>query len=96
LTRLLRLGQLAPGGSVQAQVVLNELRSQWREIAPNQPLRDHAERLLDRIPLKAADSLQLAAAFTWTSDRPRGRAFVSGDSRLPEAASELGFTPHGT
>jgi len=38
--RLARMGQLTPNGRVQAQVVLDRLRSQWREVAPDPLLRD--------------------------------------------------------
>jgi hypothetical protein len=34
------MGQLTPNGRVQAQVVLDRLRSQWREVAPDPLLRD--------------------------------------------------------
>jgi predicted nucleic acid-binding protein len=95
-TRLIRLSQLTPVGSVQARIVFAELRSQWREISPDAALREQAERRLDRFPLKAADSLQLAAALTWTSDRPRNRAFISGDAQLLDAAAQLGFQTHKT
>lgn len=89
--RLLRMGQLTSNQHVGAQVRLDRLRSQWREIAPNPSLRDQAERLLDRFPLKAADALQLAAALAWTSGRHRTRAFLSGDAQLLDAAAQLGF-----
>lgn len=89
--RLLRVGQLTSTGNVHALVILAELRSKWREIAPDPSLRDQAERLLDRFTLKAADALQLAAALAWTSGRPRARAFISGDAQLLEAARQLGF-----
>lgn len=93
-SRLLRMGQLTGSGEVQAKAVLDRLRAQWREISPDASLRDQAERLLDRYPLKAADALQLAAAMAWCSARPRGRAFLSGDAQLLDAASQLGFQPH--
>ena len=43
-------------------------------------------------PLKAADSLQLAAALTWCDNRPSGRTFLCGDKRLAEAAKAVGFS----
>jgi predicted nucleic acid-binding protein len=89
--RLIRIGQLTSNEHVGAQVRLNELRSKWREIFPEQTIRDKAEHLLDRFPLRAADALQLAAAFVWTSGHPRGRAFISGDVQLLDAAEQLGF-----
>jgi predicted nucleic acid-binding protein len=89
--RLLRMGRLTSNQHVGAQVRLDRLRSQWREVAPNPQLRDQAERLLDRFPLKAADALQLAAALAWTSDCPRARALLSNDTQLLDAAAQLGF-----
>jgi predicted nucleic acid-binding protein len=89
--RLIRMGQLTPNGLVQAQVTLEELRSDWREIEPSESLREQAERLVDRFPLKAADAQQLAAALTWCLGRTKGRAFISGDSQLLDAARQLGF-----
>jgi hypothetical protein len=83
--------QLTSNEHVGAQVRLDRLRAQWHEISPAESLRDHAERLLDRFPLKAADALQLAAAMAWCGGRPRPRAFLSGDAQLLEAASQLGF-----
>lgn len=90
-TRLIRMGQLNSTGHVQAQVVLEELRRNWREMRPNDEIRAHAERLLDRFPLRSADALQLAAALAWCSGRPRNRAFISGDVQLLDAAGQLGF-----
>ena len=90
-TRLLRMGQLTPTGRVQAQVALDELRSNWREVLPSDDLRNQAERLIDRYPLRAADALQLAGALTWCIGRPKGRVFISGDSQLLNAARQLGF-----
>jgi len=92
-SRLLRIGQLTSNGQVQSLVVLDEIRHNWREIAPTPGLRDQAERLLDRFPLKAADALQLAAALAWTSARPRQPPFISGDAQLLDAAHQLEFTP---
>jgi predicted nucleic acid-binding protein len=89
------MGQLTSSQHVGAQVRLDELRSKWREISPDPPLRDQAEQLLDRFPLKAADALQLAAALAWCSGKPRARAFISGDTQLLDAARQLGFQPLG-
>jgi len=89
--RLLRMGQITANGYVEAQVVLERMRSGWREVRPSDQVRDQAERLLDRFPLKAADAQQLAAAMTWCLGRPQGRVFLSGDGQLLEAAEQLGF-----
>jgi predicted nucleic acid-binding protein len=89
--RLARMGQLSPNEHVQAQVRLDRMRSDWREIEPSEALREQAERLVDRFPLKAADAQQLAAALTWCLGRTKGRAFISGDSQLLDATRQLGF-----
>jgi len=89
--RLLRMGQMAPTGQVQALVTLDRMRSVWREVDPSEQLREQAERLVDRFPLKAADAQQLAAALTWCIGRPRGRLFISGEGQLLDAARQLGF-----
>jgi predicted nucleic acid-binding protein len=53
--------------------------------------RGRAERILGLHPLTAADALQLAAALTLVSDRPRRRGFVTCHDRLAAAASDEGF-----
>jgi uncharacterized protein len=89
--RLLRMGLLTSINMVQAQVTLEDLCINWREISPSEQIRDEAERLVDRFPLKAADALQLAAALAWCLGRPHGRGFISGDRQLLDAAKQLGF-----
>ena len=85
------MGQLTPNEHVQAQVRMDRMRSEWLEVDPGEPLREQAERLVDRFPLKAADAQQLAAALAWCIGRPKGRVFISADSHLLEAARQLGF-----
>lgn len=89
--RMLRTGQITPNEQVVAQVRLDEMRSRWREVLPSDSVRADAERFLDRFPLRAADALQLASAFVWTSGRPLNRPFISGDLQLLDAAGQLGF-----
>jgi predicted nucleic acid-binding protein len=89
--RLRRMGQLTSSQHLGAKVRLDELRSKWSEISPDPSLRGQAEDLLDRFTLKASDALQLAAGLSWTSSRPRNRAFISGDAQLLDAARQLGF-----
>jgi len=83
--------QLTVTEHVEAQVRLDRMRSLWHEVYPREELRERAERLVDRFPLKAADAQQLAAAMTWCLGRPRGRVFISGDSQLLDVARQLGF-----
>jgi predicted nucleic acid-binding protein len=89
--RLLRMGQLTPAEHAVARECLDQMRHAWRELQPSEPLREQAESLLDRFPLKAADALQLAAALAWCLGRPNQRVFISGDGQLLEAARQLGF-----
>jgi uncharacterized protein len=64
----------------------------WYEVSPSNAVREQAEVLLHTYPLRAADSLQLAAALVWCRDRPAGRTFICADDRLCEAATRAGFT----
>jgi predicted nucleic acid-binding protein len=86
------LGKLSNKQKQGALARLSLLSEGWREILPDDQLRELAGDLLDKHPLQAADSLQLAAALTWCQQRPSKRNFVSGDQRLCEAARSLGFS----
>lgn len=70
---------------------LNEMAEDWREVLPTDPVRRTAERLLRRHELRAADSLQLAAALIACDDRPSGHEFICLDDRLRRAAAVEGF-----
>jgi len=72
--------------------VLSELAEAWTEIEPSNDVRDITRRLLSNYPLRAADSLQLAAAVIWADKSPKGHQFVCFDARLREAARSEGFT----
>lgn len=66
-------------------------RRLWTEIAPSDEVRTLAEHLLKKHQLRAADSLQLAAALVWCNSYAKGRAFVCDDGRLLAAAEQEGF-----
>jgi len=89
--RLYRIRKITEKEQQGALARLNLLSRSWEEILPNDALRALAEQLLAKYPLKAADSLQLAAALVWCGQRPANRVFVSGDQRLSEAAKAAGF-----
>src|SRR5438309_1975037 len=91
VTRLLRLGFLSPAEYQQAQARAELLRQSWREIQPQNSVRNLAGSLLNQFPLRAADALQLAAALTWSRQQPQRFAFLSGDKQLLTAAEILGF-----
>jgi uncharacterized protein len=91
LRRLERAQELTAREMQQAFQELDRLRLRWTEVAPLEEVRSLAERLLGSHQLRAADSLQLAAALLWCNRRPRGKTFVSGDGKLLEAAEKEGF-----
>ncbi len=86
-----REGRLVTEARLRAMTALGELADAWTEIHSLTSVCERALRLLAIHPLRAADSMQLAAALVAVSDRPRGHDFVCTDSRLREAASREGF-----
>ncbi len=89
--RLLRMGRLNILEHATAGARLEKLRRGWRELQPSEVLRSQAETLLMNYALKAADALQLAAAWVWCSGAPQDYVFISGDTQLLEAARQVGF-----
>jgi predicted nucleic acid-binding protein len=92
IARLHRLGKLKDAEKQGALSRLDLLSGGWREILPGDHVRDLARRLLDAHELRAADSLQLAAALTWCQQHPAKRNFVCADQRLSKAAIAAGFS----
>lgn len=92
VARLYRLGKLKDAEKKGALSRLDLLSRGWREILPGDHVRDLARCLLDTHELRAADSLQLAAALTWCQQRPAKRNFVCADQRLSKAAEAAGFS----
>lgn len=76
---------------VQLRDLLQMLSDSWTEIKPSQDIKNTAGRLLLLHPLRAADSLQLAAALVWADKSPTKHEFVCLDHRLREAANKEGF-----
>ena len=91
ISRLRRQGRITEADSGYAVDCLDHLKASWREVSPSSALRELAETLPGVYGLKAADSLQLAAALTWCRERPRNRPFVCYDLKLAEAARQAGF-----
>lgn len=89
--RLLRMGQLTTPEHAAAGARLEKLRRGWRELQPSEALRSQAETLLINHHLKAADALQLAAAWVWCSGTPQTYMFLSADTQLLKAAHQIGF-----
>ncbi len=92
ICRLRRVKEITSNEQQGAVARLLMLSRGWNEILPSDDLRDLAMQLLDQHALRAADSLQLAAALIWCGQRPAKRNFICGDRRLSEAAEALGFS----
>lgn len=92
IARLHRTGILDEKEHIGARLRVRQLSTMWIEIAPDEDVRQLAMQLLAQHRLRAADSLQLAAALVWCYERPKQRFFLSGDQRLSEAAESVGFS----
>ena len=75
-----------------ALALVRQLADNWHEIVPSDAVRRTAERLLRMHPLRAADSLQLAAALIAADHEPATLEIVCLDPRLSSAARREGFT----
>ena len=60
-------------------------------IDPSDVIRETATRFLRVHPLRAADALQLAAAFAAAERRPASLEIVTLDDRLADVAGKEGF-----
>lgn len=87
LARLEREGE--PVGAAFA--LLRTLARTWDVVQPSAAVEDTAMRMLRSYPLRAADALQLAAAFAACSGRCGELELVTLDERLAEAAAKEGF-----
>jgi predicted nucleic acid-binding protein len=91
IARLERDAALDDAAVTQAFHRLRQLAHTWHEIDPSDPVREAAVRFLRVHPLRAADALQLAAAFIAAERRPSSLEVVSLDDRLAAAARKEGF-----
>ena len=91
LARLLRMQQLDSKQWLKANKLAMDLADAWSVIQPSDSLRGKATELVKLYDLRAGDSLQLAAALEWCEQAPQGRLFLTGDTKLREAALLSGF-----
>ena len=94
VSALVRLEREAALDAMQATAAferLDELAHGWHEIGPGERVRETAMRFLRVHALRAADALQLAAAFAAAENRPSALEVVILDDRLAEAARKEGF-----
>ena len=87
---------MSEDGFRQTGARLSVLSRSWAEVLPVEAVREQAEELLTRYGIRAADSLQLAAALVWCQGHPHGRTFICLDERLGESASAMGFEVKNT
>jgi predicted nucleic acid-binding protein len=95
LARREREGLLTADEVTTALATVHALADSWHEIVPSDPIRRTAARLLRAHPLRAADSLQLAAALIAADHDPMALEFVCLDVRLARAAQREGFVVVG-
>ncbi len=74
---------------------LRQLSSTWHVVDASDALREAAVRFVRVHPLRAADALQLAAAYLASERRPSSLEFVTLDERLAIAARKEGFPVTG-
>jgi uncharacterized protein len=91
LARLERAAALDAKKFALASNRLEQLAIGWYEIDPSEIVRESAVRFLRVHSLRAADALQLAAAFTAAESRPASLQVVTLDERLADAARKEGF-----
>jgi hypothetical protein len=91
LARLERDAALDRQAAARAFGRLEQLAAGWHEVDPSDILREAAARFLRVHPLRAADALQLAAAFMAAEQRPASLEMLTLDDRLASAAQKEGF-----
>ncbi len=91
LVRLERNAALDGKTMTTAADRLKQLSDGWHEIEPIEIVRESAIRFLRVHTLRAADALQLAAAFIAAERRPASLQLITLDGRLAEAAGKEGF-----
>ena len=91
IARLERDGALDEVSAAKAFERLNLAVNGWHEVEAGDAVREAAVRFLRVHPLRAADALQLAAAFVAADRRPPSLEIVTLDERLAIAARKEGF-----
>jgi uncharacterized protein len=91
LARLERDDALDGPSATHAFARLKALSNAWHEVEPSDAIREAAVRFLRVHTLRAANALQLAAAFVAADRRPSSLEVVTLDDRLALAARKEGF-----
>lgn len=94
--RLVRMGTLPSQDALRLRQLLQTDILRFALINPDQPLRQLAQDLLERHPLRAYDAVQLASALAahrrLQANGLTGLIFVAADHRLLVAATAEGLT----
>ena len=91
LARKEREGKLDLPQMIAAQANLDLIAASSVEVTATDAVRQVAQKLLRRYPLRAADALQLAAACALAGEATQDYGFVCLDARLTLAAGKEGF-----
>jgi len=91
VARLEREGALDVQAATAALRELARLARGWLLVEPSSAMKESATRLLRTHDLRAADSLQLAAALVAAEHRPASLEFICRDRRLLVAAEREGL-----
>ena len=91
IARLERDGALDAASTAAAFDRLRRLAEGWHEVEASDGIRETAVRFLRVHPLRAANAMQLAAAFVVADRRPSSLDLVTLDERLAAAARKEGF-----
>ena len=75
----------------QARREFLDASERWAEISAVDLVRAHAERVVERYPLRAADALHIGAALVACDGDPRALQFVTLDEAQATAAEREGF-----
>lgn len=92
VTRLERTGDVNATAVTDVLKRLSRLKGNWNEVQPVESVRKTAKRLLRVHDLRAADSLQLAAAIEASEGQPDSVDLMTLDDRLSGAARREGFS----
>src|SRR5213593_1447439 len=94
LSAIARKRREMPAASARLLAARRELLAvweRWAEVESVDLVRRHAERIVERHPLRAGAALQIGAAFVAAGDDPTSLAFVTLDESQAHAAEAEGF-----
>lgn len=91
ISRRQREGSATPEVAAAATAQLDVLQAAWSVVEPSDEVARLACRMLRLHPLRAADSLQLAAAMVAANGDPKSLEMVCLDQRIRQAAALEGF-----